>query len=228
MARLLIVDDEKQMIDLLHVIFKSTSHQLYDATNGTAAFNIIEETEIDLILLDIMMPKINGLNVLKTLRANNYDEAVILVSALGETEQIVQGLQSGADDYITKPFEPSELLARTEAVLRRKGKIKKSTNTRIGELEIDRERRQVKAGPHILKLTNKEYLLLDTMISQQGGVFTRDQLLDQIWSPGEERTDRSVDAHIKNIREKFRQAELEENYIETVWGVGYRVKEDDE
>ncbi|PSL42569.1 DNA-binding response OmpR family regulator [Salsuginibacillus halophilus] len=226
MARLLIVDDEQQMIDLLKVIFKSSSYELYSAANGREAIDIINNVDIDLVLLDIMMPEMNGLTMLKTLRESGETAGVIIVSALGETDQIVQGLQAGADDYVTKPFEPGELSARTEAVLRRRGIPAALMNTHIGDLTIDRERREVKVGSYALKLTNKEYLLLDTMIARPGGVFTRDELLDQIWTPGEERTDRSVDAHIKNIREKFRKAGLEQNYIETVWGVGYRVKDD--
>ncbi|PTL38726.1 response regulator transcription factor [Alkalicoccus saliphilus] len=226
---ILAIDDEAQMLDLITACLNSTDFQVTGISDPAKASGMIRQKTYDLVLLDIMMPKKSGWELLEEIRRLPDSPPVIMLTALGETNQVVRGLHEGADDYITKPFEPSELAARMDAVLRRGSmKREKMTAYEANGVEVDTASRTVKADGREVVLTKKEFDLLACLIRSPGQVFTRDQLLDAAAAAGEERLDRSIDAHIKNIREKMKAVAPEKTVIETIWGVGYRLPEKEE
>ncbi|TVP87192.1 MAG: DNA-binding response regulator [Alkalicoccus sp.] len=223
---ILAVDDEEQMLDLITACLKGTSRMITGVSDANQAAAMLQQKKYDLVLLDIMMPEKSGWELLEEIRRLEDPPPVIMLTALGETNHVVRGLQRGADDYVTKPFEPSELAARIEAVLRRGStKSEKITTYNVNGVEVDTAFRTVKADGREVGLTKKEFDLLACLIASPGQVFTRDQLLDVAAAAGEERMDRSIDAHIKNIREKMKKAVPGKTVIETIWGVGYRLPE---
>lgn len=226
--RILAVDDEQKMLDLMEVCLSAEKYLLFTEREALAVMQKIRQEQIDLVLLDIMMPEKDGRELLLEIKQTNQAPAVIMLTALGDTEDIVKGLYAGADDYITKPFEPSELTARIDAVLRRTQFVA-SSNSLIYQahgIEMNENTREVNVEGEALIFTKKEFEILFYMVRSPGQVFTRDQLLDIISSIGEQGTDRSIDAHIKNIREKLKQKQPERVYIETVWGIGYKVPQE--
>ncbi len=226
---ILAIDDEDQMLDLITACLKGPGRQITGVSDVDKAAELLQRKKYDLVLLDIMMPKKSGWELLEEIRRLEDPPPVIMLTALGETSQVVRGLQKGADDYVTKPFEPSELAARIEAVMRRGGGSRKSgTAYEVNGVKLDTASRSVKAGSREVVLTKKEFDLLACLIQSPGQVFTRDQLLDAAAAVGEERMDRSIDAHIKNIREKMKAVAPEKTVIETIWGVGYRTPEEQE
>ncbi|WP_147805321.1 response regulator transcription factor [Alkalicoccus halolimnae] len=227
-TQILAVDDEEQMLDLIAACLPSDIYQVTGESRPEQVLEVIKNKKFDLILLDIMMPEMSGWELLKHLKLQQ-SQPVIMLTALGETEQIVYGLQAGADDYVTKPFEPSELMARIEAVLRRSKTASSSSSLlRAAGIEINTETREVFAEGTAVSLTKKEFEILVKLVKSPGRVFTRDQLLDTISEFGEARMDRSIDAHIKNIREKMKEVQADHEFIETVWGIGYRLPADGE
>ncbi|CAM3875611.1 response regulator transcription factor [Alkalicoccus chagannorensis] len=215
-----IVDDEPEMQTLLRACVAEKAYDIRTASNTKEAKQQLPET--DLLLLDIMMPGEDGWSFLQTVRTRKDPPAVMMISALTDKEHIVKGLEQGADDYITKPFEPAEVRARVEAVLRRSGRL--ATPQSPLPFALDEAARKIYFHGHALELTKKEYDLLSFFLQRPGRVFTRDQLLEQLTLRPAVSLDRTIDTHIKNIREKL-QAVDEGVWIETVWGVGYRMRE---
>jgi DNA-binding response OmpR family regulator len=223
-TQILAVDDEEQMLDLIAACLPSDVYHVTGENRPEQVPAVMKSQKFDLILLDIMMPEMSGWELLKQLKQQEQSLPVIMLTALGETEQIVYGLQAGADDYVTKPFEPSELMARIEAVLRRSKTASSSSSLfRAAGIEINTETREVHANGAAVSLTKKEFEILAKLVKFPGRVFTRDQLLDAISEFGEAGMDRSIDAHIKNIREKMKEVQAGHGFIETVWGIGYRL-----
>lgn len=222
---ILAVDDEQQMLDLIRACLPQDTYDVAAETDSSKVQARISDEEIDIVLLDVMMPFKDGWELLREIKQHS-SIPVIMLTALGDTEQVVQGLHGGADDYITKPFEPSELTARIEAVLRRTRPRQEEQVHRANGIEMNEETREVFVNGYALLLTKKEFELLLHFVRAPGRVYTRDQLLDIISTLGEQGTDRSIDAHIKNIREKLKQAIPEKTFIETVWGVGYRLPQE--
>jgi two-component system response regulator ResD len=223
LKKVLIVDDEIQMQKLLSVCLQSEQFITESASSGEEAIQLLEKNQYDMVLLDIMMPGIDGFDVLKKLRSSKIMTPVILLTALGETEAVVKGLNLGADDYVTKPFEPSELIARVSSVLRR---VHSSTQivglTGQNGIVLDQKQRQFTFEGRKIDFTKKEYQIFLRLVLNHDQVYTREELLELEWNGPEERFDRSVDTHIKNIREKIKQAGVKKQLIETVWGVGYK------
>ena len=220
-ASILIVDDEKEMLDLLTLMLRG-EFDVITASDGEEALKRLKERDFDLCLLDIMMPGLDGLDVLKTMRQEKIDVPVIFLTARAETEDRVEGLEQGADDYIVKPFEPREVIARIRSVLRRTSR--REAGERVSEdlLVSDLTGRTARVRGKELKLTRIEFDLPTLLIRHPGRVFSREELLEKVWGfdfLGDERT---VDTHVKNLREKFRMVGYPPEAIETVWGYGYK------
>ncbi|MFC0562462.1 response regulator transcription factor [Halalkalibacter alkalisediminis] len=224
MKGILIVDDEIQMQKLLMLCLQSEEFAVEAVSSGEEALHILKEKKYDLILLDIMMAGIDGFEVLKRLRYCSIKVPVIILTALGETEEVVRGLNLGADDYVTKPFEPSELIARIHSLLRRSNhsNTEKAITNMYG-ITLEQNSRQFSFRDEKIDFTKKEYQIFLRLFSNPEQVYTREQLLELEWTGLEERYDRNIDTHIKNIREKLREAGINVPLIETVWGVGYKL-----
>jgi two-component system response regulator ResD len=223
--RILIVDDEQEMRTLLKLCLSEKNYYVSEATNGTEALEVIKNHDISIVILDIMMPEIDGFEVLKMLRQELEQKTpVILLSALGDTERVVKGLQLGADDYIVKPFEPRELTARIESVLRRSDFQKNTDQSfQLKGLEFYPNKFQINFNDIPLPLTKKEFSIFHRLATNPGRVYSREQLLNLEWKMPYEGDLRTVDTHIKNIREKLKAERYEGTVIETVWGIGYKV-----
>jgi DNA-binding response OmpR family regulator len=221
-VNILVADDEKDMIGLLSSYLKAHDYSVFSAGNGREAINASKRENIDLVLLDIMMPLMDGLEAAKEIRTFS-DVPIIILTAKGNEDDRVTGLKAGADDYVVKPFSPKELIARIEAALRRsKGftsESLKSQTIRHEELTVDLKGHVVNVDGSTVTLTRKEFLLLSLLMQNQGQVFSRDQLLDKVWGFESEGTARTVDTHIKTLRLKLKSAG---SYVQTVWGVGYK------
>lgn len=219
---ILVVDDEKDMVGLLNSYLTSHGYYVFPAGNGREAIDVIKSESIDLVLLDIMMPVMDGLEAAQEIRTFS-DVPIIMLTAKGNEDDRVIGLKIGADDYVVKPFSPKELLARIEAALRRSKGYKNGnlTSQLISheELMVDLKGHVVKVDGTTVNLTRKEFLLLSLLMQNKGQVFSREQLLDNIWGLESEGTARTVDTHIKTLRLKLKSAG---SYVQTVWGVGYK------
>ncbi|MBI4589968.1 MAG: response regulator transcription factor [Candidatus Rokubacteria bacterium] len=222
MPRILIVDDEPEMVRGLEDNFRFEGYQTLAAANGKEALALALREAPDLILLDIMMPKMSGWDVLRALRQKGMDVPVIMLTARGEEVDRVLGLELGADDYVTKPFSLRELLARVRAVLRRPAARVKFEEFAFGDVRIHLRGRQVfKAGQEV-RLTRKEFDLLRYLVEHRGEVLTRDRLLDEVWGYEQFPTTRTVDTHILRLRQKFETDPEHPVFILTVHGQGYK------
>ena len=222
MARILIVDDEPEIVRGLEDNLRFEGYQTAAATNGETALALALSDAPDLILLDIMMPRMSGWDVCRALRNKGIEVPVIMLTARGEEIDRVRGLELGADDYITKPFSLRELLARVRAVLRRPGPRDRFEEYRFGDVRIRPRVRQVfKAGQGI-RLTRKEFDLLVFLVAHRGEVITRERLLDEVWGYEQFPTTRTVDTHILRLRKKFEADADRPVWILTLHGHGYK------
>ncbi|UOQ83961.1 response regulator transcription factor [Gracilibacillus salinarum] len=219
MNKVLLIDDEKRMLDLLALYLKPHNYDCKKAFGAIEALTFIKEEVFDIVLLDIMMPEMNGWELCKKIRRIT-DVPIIMVTAREQKEDIVKGLKLGADDYITKPFNEEELVARMEALLRRRDK----TNTiEIDGLLWDESRFELSYKNKPINLTPKEFLMIGHLMKNPNQVFEREKLIDLIWGFESETGGRTVDSHVRNIRDKIRQAGFPiDEYFVTVWGVGYK------
>lgn len=228
-SRLLIIDDEAPMRELLRLYLKNEGYEIDESTNGVDAINKIREKTYAIVLLDIMMPGMGGFEVCREVRQFSQ-VPIIMLTARNQLTDKVTGLRIGADDYITKPFERDELLARIEAVSRR-GKEKDITEEkkdvlRFGDLIMKKSTHQVFYIGKEISLTPKEYAILQLFLLNKGRVFSRDDVLGLIWGYDYIGDYRTVDTHIKNLRDKLSEAGIPgQNVIKTVWGVGYKCNE---
>ena len=223
--KILIVDDDKNICELLRLYLEKEGYETRLAYDGEAAFATFEESHPDLVLLDIMMPKLDGWEACRKIRAISA-APIIMLTAKGETFDKVLGLELGADDYIVKPFDTKEVVARIKAVLRRTSAGPKEGDEgakRIAfqNLDLDLDRYELKVGGKTVEAPPKEMELLYFLASHPGRVFTRDQLLDEVWGFEYFGDSRTIDVHIKRLREKLEDAS-EEWTLKTVWGVGYK------
>ena len=217
---ILVVDDEPKIARLARDYLEKNGYRVLTAGDGQSALTIARREKPDLIVLDLMLPNIDGREVCKILRRES-DIPIIMLTALAEEVDQITGLEIGADDYITKPFSPRALVARVRALLRRsKGEIKAPSIIRVGELEVDSERYSVTFNGSAVKLTPNEFKLLQLLASRPGQTLTREQLLDDMHGVASS-FDRSIDSHIKNLRKKLETASGQ-TMIETVYGIGYR------
>ncbi|MFZ3062847.1 MAG: response regulator transcription factor [Actinomycetota bacterium] len=224
--KILVIDDEPQIIEVLTSYLKKDGFRVIAAADGTKALQIAEREEPDLILLDLMLPDIDGYEVCRALRKRSNVPIVMLTARDEETDKIV-GLELGADDYITKPFSPREVLARVRAVLRRAepGALEEAT-IRVGDLEIDHTRHEVRRAGKLIDLTPTEFKLMEIFARNPRRVFTRLQLVEQVQGYSFEGYERTIDAHVKNLRQKIEKDPKNPRYITTVFGVGYRLEGD--
>ena len=217
--KLLLVDDDKNISELIRMYLEKEGYTCLQAFNGREAVDMMD-TNIDLVILDIMLPLMNGWDVLKEIR-KKYDTPVIMLSAKGETFDKVLGLELGADDYIVKPFEPKELVARVKAVLRRYKTVEVSKKISYVKLVIDMDKFVATLDGKTVEMPPKELELLYFLASNPNKVFTREQLLNEIWSYDFVGDSRTVDVHVKRLREKIEMPSVNWS-LKTVWGVGYK------
>lgn len=219
---LLLVDDEPAILQLARMYLEREGFRVQEARDGEAALEAVKHIQPDLIVLDIMLPKLDGFEVCRRLRAADSPAAILMLTARDEDIDKILGLELGADDYLTKPFNPRELVARVKAILRRSPRVQEgqSTPLRVEELEINPLRREVRLGSRIIELRAQEFELLLTLAGQPGRVFTREQLLQLAWGFDFYGQTRTVDVHIAHLRRKLEGGKVR---IETVPGVGYRL-----
>ncbi|PCD08892.1 DNA-binding response regulator [Peribacillus simplex] len=221
---ILVVDDEEDMRNLVEMYLLNSGYRCLQAANGKEAISMVEAEGVDLILLDIMMPGMDGFSVCEEIREIG-EIPVIFVSAKGEEWDKVKGLKLGGDDYIVKPFNPGELVARVEAVLRRTGKLslneENQNHVRFGKISLNLQSRTVLVEGKPINLTLKEFELLLFLMRHKSQALSREQLLENVWSGEYGGSLRTVDTHIKTLRMKLRAAD----YIQTVWGIGYKIEE---
>src|SRR5262245_12161609 len=230
LGRVLIVEDEQDVAELIRYNLLKEGYDVRMCANGADALRQARESQPDLILLDIMVPQLNGWEVCRRLKQDPETRgiAVIMVTGRAEEGDKVLGFEMGADDYVTKPFSPRELVARVRAVMRRGqggGARETKHHLKAGELEIDRHRFEVKMRGRAVELTRKEFELLAALVGTPGRVFGREELLDLVWGQDGFVEPRTVDVHVARLRAKFTAAKLPEPGVETVRGVGYRFRD---
>jgi phosphate regulon transcriptional regulator PhoB len=230
LGRVLLVEDEQDVAELIRYNLTKEGYDVVLCGNGNEALRLARENRPDVILLDIMVPQLNGWEVCRRIKKDPELAAipVIMVSGRVEEGDKVLGFEVGADDYVTKPFSPRELIARVRAVLRRGRQVdaqEKKASLKVGDLEIDRYRFEVRMKNRPVELTPKEFELLATLVGAPGRVFGREELLDLVWGRDGFVEPRTVDVHVARLRGKFAAARLEEPGIETVRGVGYRFRD---
>ena len=230
LGKVLLLEDEQDVAELIRYNLVKEGYDVLVSCNGAEALRLAREHRPDVILLDIMVPQLNGWEVCRRLKqdADLASIPVIMVSGRVDEGDKVLGFELGADDYVTKPFSPRELLARIRAVLRRRGPAdakEKKRHLKAGDLEIDRDRFEVRMKGRAVELTPKEFELLATLVATPGRVFGREELLDIVWGRDGFVEPRTVDVHVARLRAKFAAARVEEPGVETVRGVGYRFRE---
>jgi DNA-binding response OmpR family regulator len=219
---ILVVDDEKRILSLLKAYLDQQGFQVTTALNGKEALFIARHEKPDLIILDIMMPEMDGYEFMRQHRKERETPIILLTAKVDEDDKVI-GLELGADDYVTKPFSPRELTSRVRAVLRRTGQNLPRTEVfRMGGVTLDRDSHLVTLEEEIVDLTPSEFDLLAALMSSPGRTFTRLELLDQIQDTAFVGYARTIDVHIKNLRAKIEDNPRQPRYIETVYGVGYR------
>jgi two-component system, OmpR family, alkaline phosphatase synthesis response regulator PhoP len=222
MATILVVDDEPKITQLVRDYLERAGFGVVTAGDGREALMRARTEHPDLVVLDLGLPQLDGLDVTRRLRRDADVPIIMLTARDDETDKLI-GLELGADDYVTKPFSPRELVARVRAVLRRRDRADADDVLRVGELELDLPRMRLKVAGRVVELTATEFTLLAAMARQPGRVFTRAQLLDAIHGVAFESYERAIDAHVKNVRRKIEPAPHDPRYLLTVYGVGYRL-----
>ncbi len=227
-STILLVDDEDSVQKLLTYPLERDGFRVMQARDGEQALRMFGDERIDLVVLDLMLPKVDGLEVCKRLRADS-NVPIIMLTARGEELDKVLGLELGADDYITKPFSIREFRSRVRALLRRAGlpreRAREAETIESGELRIDPARRTVELGGEPVQLTYVEFELLMALASEPARVFTREMLLRALWGDSAYREPRTIDVHVRHLREKLERDPREPEYIFTVRGVGYRFRD---
>ena len=227
-STVLLVDDEESVQKLLTYPLEREGYTVVQARDGEEALERYRETPIDLVILDLMLPRLDGLAVCRRLREERSAVPIIMLTARGDEGDKVLGLELGADDYITKPFSIREFMSRVRALLRRAQLSTAGTQAEVievDELRIDTTRRAVEARGEPVQLTYLEFELLRTLASSPGRVFTRKELLDELWGGSEFRDPRTIDVHVRHLREKVERDPAEPELIFTVRGAGYRFRE---
>jgi two-component system alkaline phosphatase synthesis response regulator PhoP len=222
MPRILIVDDEPEIVRGLQDNLAYEGYETVTATDGADALRAVASETPDLVLLDIMMPRVSGWDVCRELRRRGIDVPIIMLTARGEEVDRVLGLELGADDYVTKPFSLRELLARVRAVLRRPGPRQKFDEVVFGDVRLERRARRVVKAGHDLHMTRKEFDLLVYLVEHRGQVVTRERLLDEVWGYERFPTTRTVDTHVLRLRRKLETDPDHPRWIQTVHAQGYR------
>ncbi len=222
----LIVDDDRQIVDSIAIFLKGEGYGVYKAYDGIEALEALGEGEIHLMILDIMMPKMDGIRTLMKLRESR-NIPVILLSAKSEDADKILGLTAGADDYVTKPFNPSELMARVKSQLRRYTTLgamgKQGGEIRIDGLSLDTDHKQVKVDGEEVRLTPIEYRILELLVQNRGKVFSAEEIYRRVWREDSAVADNTIAVHVRHIREKIEINPKEPKYLKVVWGIGYKI-----
>jgi len=221
--KILVVDDDRKIVDLVRLYLERDGYRVITAYGGLEALTLARRKRPDLILLDLMLPEMDGLDVCRILQAES-DVPVIMLTARTMDEDKLVGLELGADDYITKPFNPREVVVRVRTVLRRAGKEADHgpTEIRSADLVIDRRCHEVRMRDKVVSLTPTEFKLLEVLAGEPGRAFTRPELLDRVFGYDFEGFERTVDVHVKNLRKKIEPHPKQPAYVQTVFGVGYK------
>jgi DNA-binding response OmpR family regulator len=224
--KILVVDDEPMVRDVLARYLEADGFEVATASDGLEALDAVRHTDPDLVVLDLMLPHLDGLEVMRRLR-ERADTPVVLLTAKGEEVDRIVGLELGADDYVAKPFSPREVVARVRAVLRRGERLRDDEDRgpdvlEFDDLTIDRARREARRGDTTMHLTRKEFELLDFLASQPGRTFSRTELLEEVWDFAWDGDSSTVTVHIRRLREKIEEDPSDPRRLVTVWGVGYR------
>jgi two-component system alkaline phosphatase synthesis response regulator PhoP len=219
---ILVVDDEPKILQLAKDYLVENGFKVLTSGDGVQALAIARREKPDLIVLDLMLPGMDGLDVCRAIRKESDVPIIMLTARVEEADQLI-GLELGADDYITKPFSPRALVARVRALLRRaRGDLLQREVLKSGSLELDLKRMQLKLSGEIIHLTRSEYTLLETLVKHEGQPLSRDQLLEHLHGVAVGGVDRSVDSHIKNLRKKIEPDPTDPVYIQTMYGFGYK------
>ena len=221
MSKILVVDDDPHIRELVRVFLEREGLAVHEASDGLEALAKLETVKADLVILDVMMPNMDGWELCRRLRQSG-DFPLLMITAKGETSQKIKGFQLGTDDYLVKPFEPVELVARVKALLKRY-RIASSQTVQVGDLIMDRRTHELTVGGRPLTVPLKEFELLFTLASYPGRTLSRDQLIEDIWGYDFEGNERTLDVHINRLRERFPE-ELHSFRIRTIRGLGYRLE----
>jgi two-component system alkaline phosphatase synthesis response regulator PhoP len=224
--KVLVVDDDRKIVDLVRLYLEKDGYRVLAAYDGLRALEMARREQPDLIVLDLMLPGMDGLDVCRTLQGESEVPIIMLTARTTDEDKLI-GLEIGADDYVTKPFNPREMVARVRAVLRRTDRERDQgpAELRVGDLTIDRRRHEVRLGSRLVNLTPTEFKLLEVLASEPGRAFTRLELLDDALGQGFVGFERTVDVHIKNLRKKIEPDSRQPAYVRTVYGVGYKLNE---
>lgn len=228
MEKILVCDDDKEIVDAIEIYLKQEGYEILKAYDGEQAISVLKEYEVKLLIIDVMMPKMDGIQAISIIRETSSLPIIILSAKTEDTDKIL-GLNMGADDYISKPFNPLELVARVKSSLRRYtmlGSIQEASNEiyQVGGLVINDETKEVTVDGEIVKFTPIEYNILLLLIKNQGKVYSIDQIYESIWNEDAIGADNTVAVHIRHIREKIEINPKEPRYLKVVWGVGYKIE----
>ena len=227
MAEILVCDDDKDIVEAIEIYLTQEGHHILKAYDGEQAIRVLKNNPVDLLIIDVMMPKLDGIRATLKIREKNA-LPIIILSAKSEDADKILGLNVGADDYVTKPFNPLELVARVKSQLRRYTQLgaaeKRGNIYETGGLMIDDDRKEVTVDGEIVKLTPIEYRILLLLVKNQGRVFSTNQIYESIWEEEAIAADNTVAVHIRHIREKIEINPKEPRYLKVVWGLGYKVE----
>jgi DNA-binding response OmpR family regulator len=224
---ILVCDDDREIVNAIEIYLSNEGYTIFKAYDGLEALNVVEKEELHLIIMDVMMPKMDGLRATMKIREEN-NIPIIILSAKSEDYDKITGLNVGADDYITKPFNPLELIARVKSLLRRYtnlGSLEKKTGVfKTGGLVIDDEQKSVEVDGKPISLTPIEYGILKMLTEHAGRVFSMDQIYETVWNEPAYNPENTVAVHIRRIREKIEINPKDPKYLKVVWGVGYKIE----
>lgn len=226
MNTVLVVDDDSEIRDVIHVYLRNEGYRVLEAVDGLEALDVLKSNSVQLVILDVMMPRMDGIKTCFKIRETSTIP-IIMLSAKEEDIDKITGLTTGADDYVAKPFNPLELLARVKAQLRRQTFSAKEANDsliRIQDLVIDKAKHSVIMNGIEISLTPREFSILQLLASSPGQVFSADKIYESVWNEPFGYSDNTVMVHIRNLREKIEDRPREPRYIKTVWGVGYKIE----
>ena len=231
MYNILVVDDDKEIVESIEIFLRNEGYNVYKAYNGVEALDILVNKEVHLILMDIMMPKLDGIKATIKIREEK-NIPIILVSAKSEDTDKIMGLNIGADDYITKPFNLLELIARVKSNLRRYITLGTYNNENVnnkevlisGGLELNTSTKEVKVDGQVVKVTPIEFKILNLLLANKGRVFSIDEIYERVWNEESFNVENTVAVHIRRIREKIEINSKEPRYLKVVWGVGYKIE----
>lgn len=228
-SSILVVDDDHDIVNAIAVLLKKEGYTVYKAYNGLEAIDSLMQNDIQLIVIDVMMPKLDGLSAMMKIRATK-NIPIIVLSAKSEDSDKILGLSMGADDYVTKPFNPMELVARIQSNLRRylslgaADGVKKDNVIQIGGLALDRDAKQLSVDGTPIKLTATEYKITELLMANAGRIFSAEEIYSRIWNEDSYSIENTVMVHIRHIREKIEINPSDPRYLKVVWGIGYKME----